>query len=302
MRKETLKSFLRHPSKIIPAALVKFGKWLPDSIYLRCQFYAQMGHMLNLKHPKTFNEKLQWLKLNDRKPEYTTMVDKVEAKKWVEDRIGAQYIIPTLGVWERAEDIDFDSLPNQFVLKTNHDSGAVIICKDKSKLDIPAARKKLAKSLKFDYYKAGREWPYKNVKRRIFAEELIQTTLDDIPDYKIFCFDGQPKFLFVATERQKEGVDVKFDFFDTSFNHLPFKQRHENASITPAKPKNFEKMVDIAAELSKGYKHIRVDLYNIEGEILFGELTFYHFNGTVPFNPGEWDYKFGKLINLPSQT
>lgn len=301
MKDSTIKWLLNHPTRIIPTILIRFGKHLPDRIFLKLCYYNRFGRKLNLNHPQTFNEKLQWLKLHDRNPEHTTMVDKIEVKKWVADRIGERFIIPTLSVWERAEDIDFDSLPDQFVLKTNHDSGKVVICKDKSTLDISNARKILSDSLQQDYYILGREWPYKDVKRRIFAEKYVVTPNDELSDYKFFCFDGVPKFLFIATERNKKDTDVKFDFFDIDFNHLSLKNGHENADIVPEKPDKFDEMVKIATELSQGCKHVRVDLYNINGEIYFGELTFFHHSGFVPFIPDKWDYEFGKFISLEQE-
>lgn len=298
MTKEQLKRWILHPSRFIPALITRFGSNLPDSLFLKLKFYETFGRKLNLTDPKTFNEKLQWLKLNDRNPEYTKMVDKIEAKRWAAERIGNQYIIPTLGVWEKAEDIDFDSLPEQFVLKTNHDSGGVVICIDKSKLDKAKAIKKLNNSLKRDFYKFWREYPYKNVKHLIFAEEFIPAPDYELSDYKFFCFDGEPKFLFVGTDRQKAGEEVKFDFFDLQFNHLPIRNGHDNAPNCPKKPANFEKMVKLASVLSKGIPHVRVDFYNVNGRILFGELTFYHFAGFVTFEPESWDYKFGEYINI----
>ena len=227
------------------------------------------------------------------------MVDKYEAKKYVASIIGEEYIIPTLGVWERFDDIDFDKLPQQFVLKTSHDSGGVVICRDKSKFDKAAARKKLEKSLRHDYYKTSKEWPYKNVKRRIIAEEYMEDESGELKDYKFFCFDGVPKALFIATDRFTVGEETKFDFFDMEFNHLPFINGHPNANIKINKPNGFEQMQELVAKLSAGIPHLRVDFYNINGRIYFGELTFYHWSGLVPFVPREWDYIFGQYIQLP---
>ena len=276
---------------------------LPDELYLKVKFRQLMGKKLNLKNPQTFSEKLQWLKLYDRRPEYTTMVDKYAVKGYVAKIIGDEYIIPTLGVWDRPEDIDWDSLPNQFVLKCTHDSGGLVICRDKSKLDKKAATTKLRKTLKQNYYRKWREWPYKNVPRRIIAEQYIEPAPDlkDLPDYKFFCFDGEVKALFVATDRQKEGEEVKFDFFDADFNRLPFKQGHEHAAVTPRKPKNFEVMKKAAAQLSKGLPHARVDLYEVGDKVLFGEITLFHFSGLVPFRPEEWDKVFGDMLTLPGE-
>ena len=201
-----------------------------------------MKKKLNLKDPKTFNEKLQWLKLYDRNPKYTQMVDKHEVKNYVASRIGSEYIIPTLGVWDKFEDIDFDSLPNQFVLKCTHDSGGLVICKNKSDLDIDATKRKINKCLKKNYYWHGREWPYKNLRPRIIAEQYMEdTSTKELRDYKFFCFDGEVKALFIASDRQVKGEETKFDFFDMEYNHLPFTNGHPNARVMPEKPKGFEK-------------------------------------------------------------
>ena len=275
---------------------------LPDSTFLKLKYRYRMGKRLNLKKPTTFNEKLQWLKLYDRKPEYTTMVDKYEVKKYVANKIGTEYVIPTLGIWDKFEDIDFDSLPNKFVLKCTHDSGGLCICKDKSKFDIIKAKQKINKALKRNYYCLGREWPYKNVKPRIIAEQYMEDTkTSELRDYKFFTFNGEAKILFIATDRQKKNEETKFDFFDMEFNHLPFTNGHPNAKILPQKPERFEEMRILAQKLSKDIPHLRVDFYEVDGKVYFGELTFYHWNGMVKFDPEEWDYKIGSWINLPSQ-
>lgn len=294
--------YLRKPSILLSGLLRRFGKYLPDKYFLKLAYYRSFGYFPNFSNPETYNEKLQWLKLFNRKQEQIELVDKIEVKKWVAKKIGKQYIIPTIGVWNNTKDIDIETLPERFVLKTNHDSGGLYICRDKIKAreDWNRICNKLQKSLDTDYYKLGREWPYKNVKRRIFAEQLLESESGDIPDYKFFCFDGVPKFLFVATERQKEGEDVKFDFFDINFDHLPLKQGHENSKVVPKKPSQFQEMVELAKILSKGFIHVRVDFYNINGKVYFGEMTFFHFSGLVPFVPNEWDKKFGDLIQLPS--
>lgn len=296
-------SILKEPRKIISILWRHIGVVFPDELYLKVQYRLLMGKRLDLKNPVTYSEKLQWLKLYDRRPEYVTMVDKAAVKDYVAGIIGNEYIIPTIGVWEKPEDIDWDTLPNQFVLKCTHDSGGLVICRDKSKLDKKATINKLRKGLKRNYFKIWREWPYKEVPRRIIAEKYIDPTPDlkDLPDYKFFCFDGEVKALFVATDRQKPGEDVKFDFFDADFNHLPFKQGHEHAAVTPRKPKNFELMKKAAAELSKGLPHARVDLYDVGEKVMFGEITFFHFSGMVPFRPDNWDKVFGDMLILPGE-
>ncbi len=275
--------------------------WMNDETYLKIAYRIKMGKKLNLNPPVTFNEKLQWLKLHDRRPEYTTMVDKYEAKKWVADKIGGGYIIPTLGVWDKFDAINFDELPNQFVLKCTHDSGGLVICKDKSKFDKAAARAKIERCLKHSFFWGQREWPYKNVKPRIIAEQYMEDSVTkDLRDYKFFAFDGDVKAMFIATERGAK-EETKFDFFDEDFHHLPFINGHPNADVCPQKPKCFEEMKKLAAQLSKGIPEVRVDFYEVDGKVYFGEMTFFHWSGLVPFEPKEWDYKFGEWIKLPQK-
>lgn len=291
----------RRTIKIV--SLYKFAKFYSDEKFLKKLFKLEMGYELNLENPQTFSEKLQWLKLYNRKPEYTQMVDKYAVKEYVANIIGEEYIIPTLGVWDRVEDIDWDSLPNQFVLKTTHSGGntGVVICKDKLRFNKDEARKKLCQSLKKDVFITTREWPYKDVNPRIIAEQyMVDASGYELKDYKWFCFNGKPKALFIATDRGVEGEETKFDFFDAEFNHLPFTNGHPNANRELVKPKSFERMKELAAKLSAGQPHLRVDLYDIDGKIYFGELTFYHFGGTMPFEPEEWDYTFGSWIKLPN--
>lgn len=282
--------------------MTKLFAFMSDEQYLKLIYRIRMGKKLNLDHPKTFNEKLQWLKLHDRKPEYTTMVDKFEVKKYVADRIGEQYVIPTLGVWERFDDIDFDKLPNQFVLKCTHDSGGLVICRDKDSLNIDQARKKIESSLKSNFYWVGREWPYKNVNPRIIAEAYMEDENDrELRDYKFFAFDGVVKALLIVTDRGDTSVDTKFDFFDMDFNHLDFTNGHPNAQTPPHKPETFEEMKGLAEKLSQGIPQVRVDFYEVNGKVYFGELTFAHWSGMKPFEPEIWDEKFGEFIKLPDE-
>lgn len=275
---------------------------MTDEDYCKRKFEIFFGYPLNLDNPQTYNEKLQWLKLHDRKPIYTTMVDKYEAKGFVASIIGEEYIIPTLGVWEHFEDIDFEILPDQFVLKCTHDSGGLVVVKDKNEFDINTARKRINKALKKNYFDYGREWPYKNVKPRIIAEKYMEDESGfELKDFKFFCFNGVPKLLFVACDRGKQVEETKFNFYDMDFNLLPFTNGHPNAPegrIT--KPETFEEMKEIAAELSKNCPHVRVDLYSINGKTYFGELTFYHWSGFKPFDPPEWDKRIGDLLQLPN--
>lgn len=280
----------------------KIMNWLPDEAFIIMKWYGRrMPYKLDLKNPKAYNEKLQWIKLYDRNPLYTTLVDKYRVKEYVTDKVGAEHVIPLLGSWDKVEDIEWDKLPEQFVLKVNHDCGGQIICKDKSNLDIPATIEKLKKSLARNYYYESREWPYKNVEPKVFAEAYMEDEFGELRDYKFFCFDGQVKAMFIATERNAGG-EVKFDFFDADFNHLPFTQGHPNAEKTPDKPKGFEKMKELAKKLSKGIPEVRVDFYDVNGQVYFGEFTFFHFGGIVEFHPTEWDYTFGSWIKLPEKN
>lgn len=273
--------------------------WLPDKIFLKFMFKIRMRKKLNLETPITFNEKIQWLKLYNRKPEYSEMVDKYKVREYIAKTIGEEYLIPLLGVYDKFEDIDFDKLPNQFVLKCTHDSGGVVICRDKNKLDKEILRKKINRSLKKNFYYHGREWPYKDVTPKIICEKyMVDESGTELKDYKFFCFGGIPKALFVATDR---GVDTRFDFFDMEFNHLPFMQHYKNSTKKIVKPKGFNQMIDLAKKLSKDMPHVRVDFYDINGKIYFGEITFYHFSGVEKFEPEIYDKIFGDWIELPNR-
>ena len=277
-------------------------KNMPPEQFLRRMYRVQMGRELNLDNPVTYTEKLQWLKLYDHRPEYTVMVDKYAAKQYVADRIGEQYVIPLLGVWERVEDIDFDALPEKFVLKTTHDSGALVICKDKSTLDIDAAKKRLGHFLKRKYYDCNREWPYKNVKPRIIAEAYMEDSkYKELRDYKFFTFGGTPKVLYIAQGRGR-GEPTVADFFDMDFNHLPFTIDHDTADVPPEKPECFEEMKRLAAVLSEGTPQLRVDFYEVDGRVYFGEMTFFHCSGFDAFHPEEWDKTFGDWVTLPQKN
>lgn len=273
----------------------------PADVFLKKEYRFLMGRELNLDCPQFYTEKLQWLKLYDHRPVYTTMVDKYEVKKYVADLIGEEYIIPLLGVWDNVNDIDFASLPDRFVLKTTHDSGAIVICKDKNNFDVDKAKKTLRHFLKRRYYDCNREWPYKNVKPRIIAESYMEdSTYKELRDYKFFTFGGVPKVLYIAQGRGK-GEPTVADFFDMDFKHLPFTIDHDMADIPPEKPQNFELMKKLAAKLSQGTPQLRVDFYEVDGKVYFGEMTFFHCSGMAPFHPEEWDKKFGDWVILPLQ-
>ena len=276
---------------------------MSDEAHLKKEYYLTLGKKLDLDNPVSFNEKIQWLKLHDRKPFYTTLVDKFEVKKYVASVIGEEYIIPTIGVWEKFSDIDFETLPNQFVLKCTHDSGGLLICKDKRNFDLKSAKKKIEHCLRRKYYYIHREWPYKDVVPRIIAEPYIEDKkTGELRDYKFFAFNGEVKVVFVATGRQNPDMETTFDFFDMDYKHLDIVNGHPNAEIIPEKPKNFEKMKELAKVLAKDIPHIRVDFYEVNEKIYFGELTFSHWSGMVPFEPVEWDYILGSWLELPKEN
>lgn len=278
----------------------KMSFLLPDKLYIKLVFRIRLGYWINLNNPKTYNEKLQWMKLYDRNPLYIKLVDKYEVRKIVAEKIGNEYIIPLVGgPWDDIEDIDFNSLPEQFVLKCTHDSGGVIICQDKSKMDISAIKIKLKSTLSNNYFKWGREWPYKHIKHRIIAEKyMVDTTEMDLKDYKFFCFDGEPRFLFIASERASVEEETKFDFYDMDFNLLPFTQGHPNSKNPIKNLPIIDEMKEIARKLSEGIPQVRVDLYEVGGHVYFGEMTLFHFNGFMPFKPSEWDKTFGEYFHL----
>ena len=287
-----------HTDSKIKALLYRLGLIVPDRIFIMLKYRKAFGRWPNLKNPQTFNEKLNWLKLHDRNPLYTRMVDKCEAKLYVADLIGEEYIIPTLGVWNRAEDIDFDALPDKFVLKATHDSGRVIICKDKSKLDRAKAVRDMQYSLKRDFYAMTREWPYKNVPPRIIAETLLETTdNEDIKDYKFFCFNGRVEFMKVDFDRQ---IEHHANYYDRNFKFLDFGE-----DVCPPikeriiqRPANFKKMIELAEKISNNIRFVRVDFYEVNNRVYFGEITFFPDSGTGTFTPRSADMEIGKLLKL----
>ena len=291
-------SYIKDPKKIIIYMMNKNIMWfLPDKVYLKIKYKLMMGKKLNIDNPKTFNEKLQWLKLYDRKDIYTKMVDKYEAKKFVKKIIGEDYIVETLGIYDKFEDIDFEKLPSKFVIKPTHASGNVYICKDKSKIDYKALKKEISKWLKRDYYKIHREWPYKNVERRIIIEKyLSEFEDDDIRDYKFYMFNNKLAFSFVCSDRKK---DVKFTFYDRNGKFMDVTQCGKPYDKRIKLPQNYERMIQLSEKLSKNTIALRVDFYEINGKIYFGELTFFDSAGFGPFNPDEWDEKIGDWLILP---
>ena len=280
----------------------KMLNWLPDKIFLKAAFRARFGRKLDLNNPKTFNEKLQWLKLYDRKPEYTKMVDKYLVRDYVKEKIGEEYLIPLLGVWENPEKINFDELPMQFVLKCNHNSGlGMCIYKDKNSLDINKVKAELKKGIDQNYYLTGREWPYKDVPRRIIAEKyMVDESGYELKDYKFYCFDGKVKLVMINSDRMSL-EKTKANYFDEIYQPLDFVWGYENAEIPPQKPEKFEEMKYLAEKLSENISHVRIDFYQTPSGIYFGEITFFDGCGFDAIEPIEWDYKIGSWLKLPME-
>lgn len=274
---------------------------LKDDLFLKIRFKSEMGYDLDLQNPKSFNEKLQWLKLNDRKEIYTTLVDKYEVKDYVKNIIGEKYIIPTLGIYDKFDDIDFSKLPSQFVIKCTHNSGGLVICKDKDNLNIKEAKRKIEKSLKENYYYLGREWPYKNVKPRIIIEQYISDPNNSsLADYKFYAFSGKCNYVMVCTER--DTGHTKFYYFDRNMT-LQKNMSKDGKQLTENKidfvfPDNLEEMFTIVEKLSKDLKFVRIDLYNIAGNILFGEYTFYPSAGFDNTRTSECDKILTEQLNI----
>lgn len=291
-------------SRSISSIIFGLGKrgllrWIPDKTYLKLIYWAQFKKKLNIDNPKSFNEKLQWLKLYDRNPNYITMVDKLEVKKYVSKIIGDEYVIPTIGEYDSFDDIDFNALPNQFVLKCTHDSGGLVVCRDKHKLDIREAKNKINRSLKNNYFNLGREWPYKNVKPKIIAEKYMEdASSNELIDYKWFCCNGKVKFLYVSHGLENHAT-ARISFYDLQYNEVSFRRvDYEPFDSKPPKPKNFDDMIKIAEKLSANIPFVRIDLYEINEKIYFSEITFSPCTGLIPFEPIEWDMKLGELLTI----
>ena len=289
----------QEPKTLLIKPLMFFSPLIGDRLYLKCLFPLRLNYKLNLENPETYNEKLQWLKLYYRKPELTEMVDKYKSKKGISKLVGNEHIIPTLGVWNTFEEINFEKLPNQFVLKTTHDQGGVIICKDKKLFDSENAKKKLNKHLKTEHYYLSREWPYKNIKPRIIAEKyMVDKSVGELVDYKFYCFDGEPEIMYISIGRQTDNVPLFF--YDMNFNLLDIERPHHKPIRQDIKkPEQWELMKDLAKKLSRGLPHIRTDFYIVDSQVFVGELTLFQGGGLMPFIPQEWDYKFGSWIDLP---
>lgn len=291
--------------KIIPrdirGKIIDMFSFLPDKAYLKFYYFCTTGKKLNLENPVGYNEKLQWLKLNDKHPEYSKLVDKLAVREHVNDILGGENFFPLLGSWKSFDQIDFNSLPNSFVLKCNHDSGSTKIIKDKSSLtdkEIKKLRKFFNWRLKRNYFREGREYPYKGLPRYIMAEQLMvdeSAPEKSIEDYKFFCFNGEPKIMLMVSDRS---ADCRFDFFDMDFNHLDIIRSHPNSSKPIKKPEKFEEMIEIVKKLCKEIKHVRIDLYEINGKIYFGEYTFFPGGGFALFNPPKWEKQLGDFIEI----
>ena len=291
-----IKSF-KDPRKALEMFFKKTSPIYSDKFYIKSLFRVTMGYKINLKTPQTFNEKLNWLKLYYRKPLFNVLADKIEVKKYVAEKIGNQYVVPTYRVWDKVEDVDFNSLPNQFVIKCNHCSGGMVICKDKEKLNIDEAKEILRKGLNYNYYWICREWPYKDIKPRILADKYLDDgTGNELRDYKFWCFDGKPKYMYCTIK----GKNVYENFYDMEFK--PIEINHGFPRHIPEfdKPSNFELMKDLASKLSEDIPFVRVDFFDVNGHVYFGEFTFYDWAGFYPFKTKEMDFELGKLLTLPN--
>lgn len=276
-------------------------KNMSDKEVLNNLYYFRFGKNIDWIHPKTFNEKMQWLKLYDRKKIYSTMVDKYEVKNYVANIIGKEYVVPTIGIYNNFNDIDFKEMPDKFVIKCTHDSGGLVICEDKSKFNKKKAKKKIEKSLKTNYYYKSREWPYKNVKPRIIVEKYIEDkNIKELRDYKFFCFNGEPKIMYVSDNSHRNNQHCCF--YDMNYNELNIKRRdYKDFEQKVKKPYNFNKMIEFSKMLSKNIPHVRVDWYEVNNKLYFGELTFYTCSGFIPFETEAWDYKMGEMLKLPKK-
>lgn len=301
--KKILKA-LKNPKVLLRIIIDKpfVSRFFSDKCYIKLMYRLHLGKRPDIENPRTYNEKLQWIKLYDRRDEYTMMADKYEVRKYVADKIGEEYLIPLLGVWDRAEDIDFDKLPDKFVLKCNHNSGkGMCICKDKSKLDIANVRRELSDGLKEKYFYKGREWPYKNIKPRIVCEKYMESSSGDLKDYKFMCYNGEPKHCFVFSDRFSES-GAYLTVFDTNWERVTLSRpKFDVRDIEISKPVNFEKMIEFACVFSEGIPFSRIDFYEVDGKIYFGEITFFPSSGFQAFEPENWDDIMGSWITLPEK-
>ena len=274
-----------------------FTRILPDKAYVWLDFIRNLHRIPDLRNPSTFNEKLQWLKLYNHDPSYPKMADKLAMRGFVEKKAGAGHSVPVLGVWDCFDEIDFSSLPDTFVLKCNNDSGHYVICRDKRTMDMKAARKTITEGLKTNYYYQNREWVYKDIVPKVFAEQYLQQDSDDcLWDYKFFCFNGEPKIMYMEKEASESKTEA---FFDMEQNYLDLEMDDPRPDVPPQLPECFDLMRSLAEKLSEGIPFLRVDFFFINGQIYVGELTFYHQSGLTKMKPEIWDLKLGQWIRLP---
>ncbi len=290
--------------------LKKILKIFPDKLYIRLMFFYRGGGIVNLKNPKGFNEKLQWLKLYDKRSVYVEFTDKYLVKEKVSKIIGKEHVVPLIAVWDEPDEIDFDSLPSKFVIKCNHNSGeGLFVCADKSKVDEIEIRESLRKALKKNYFYDAREWSYKLIKPRIICEELV---LDDcknnnttsLVNYNFYCFNAEPKFLYIRVDDVSSGKkgESLLSFLDLNWNETEFyRTDHKQIPFCVEKPDDFDEMINIVRKLAQGFPFVRVDLYHANNSILFSEMTFYPGGGFGFFRPKEWEEKIGSWITLPEK-
>lgn len=301
---KAIKYYIKKPKKIVDFFISRgFFNWLSDEYFLYVIFRNKVGYKLNLNNPKTINEKMQWLKLNDRNPLYTQLVDKYEVKKYISELIGGKYVVPTIGVYNSFDEIDFDELPNKFVLKCTHDSGGLCVCRDKSKLNIKKIKNKIDKSMKRDYWCFTREWQYKNVKPRIIVEEILENkdNTKQLEEYDIFCFNGIPKMIMKCVGDRDKGEQRYNSFYNINNELLPFRWGFPSMNIYGNEkldePK-IKEMINISKKISKNSKFMRVDLHKCNDKIYFNEITFFHWAGLMKFDNRDWDYIIGDYLEL----
>lgn len=287
--------YLGSPKDFFKGVLFLTAKWWPDELYLKTYYKLTTGKTLDLRHPKTFNEKLNWLKIHNQNPLYNILADKYKVKDFVRKAIGDKYVVHNYGCWNSFDDINFEELPNSFVIKTTHDSGGVYVCKDKSNIDVENLRLRYNKAIKRNYYYRLREWVYKDADPKIIADELLDDSRGrELIDYKFWCFNGEPKVMYITNK----GANIKENFYDMDFK--PLDINHGFARTTPEydMPACFDEMKSLAKKLSQNIPFVRVDFFYVNGNVYFGEFTFYDWAGLRPFNGDEWDYKLGSWIDL----
>lgn len=294
---KSISFFLPNPRGMGLRVMQKMEKVLPDRMYLKMLFMLKVGCKLNLKTPKTFNEKLSWIKLYDRQPLYTRLADKYMVKQYVAERIGGRYVVDNYLVADSWDEIDFDKLPNQFVLKCTHDSGGAFVCRDKQQFDFERVRQEMTANLQCNYFYPGREWPYKNIKPRIIADRYLDDhTGNELRDYKFWCFNGKPTYMYCTIK----GANIFENFYDMQFRPVMIDHGFPRHQPEFERPKNFELMKELATKLSEDIPFVRVDFFDVDENVYFGEFTFYDWGGLRPFG-GDWDLRLGELIQLPQR-